>query len=314
MPNEAPNGGKTLLLEPGTLWGKVTERTEQALQGGALQPIRTECKFVEQGEVNFLVRVLPNLARKDEAKKKQEKQTAKSGKEFNPFLPYETDLFVTDISDTHLCLLNKFNVIDHHLLIVTRAFEEQDAWLTLQDFEALGACLAEMDGLAFYNGGKIAGASQRHKHLQLVPLPLVSNGSKIPIEPLLASVKFQGAMSIIPSFPFVHAIAQLDLDWAKSPSDTASYLLNCYHSLLREVGLLNDTNANESQQSGAYNLLATREWMLLVPRSLEHFESISVNSLGFAGSLFVRNEEQMKFLVDCGPMTLLRNVAVPAAI
>lgn len=314
MPNEAPNGGKTLLLEPGTLWEKVTQRTEQALQCGALQPIATECKFVEQGEVNFLVRVLPNLARKDEAKKKQEKQTAKSGKEFNPFLPYDTDLFVTDISDTHLCLLNKFNVIDHHLLIVTRAFEEQDTWLTLEDFEAMGACLAQMDGLAFYNGGQIAGASQRHKHLQLVPLPLVSNGSKIPIEPLLTSVKFQGGMSIIPSFPFVHAIAQLNLDWKKSPLDTGSYLLDCYHSLVREVGLLNDVNVNESQQSGAYNLLATRQWMLLVPRSLEHFESISVNSLGFAGSLFVRNEEQMKFLVDCGPMTLLRNVAVPVAI
>ncbi|NIO40609.1 MAG: phosphorylase, partial [Burkholderiales bacterium] len=38
----------------------------------------------------------------------------------NPFLPYGKDLFVSDISETHLALLNKFNVIDYHLLIVTR--------------------------------------------------------------------------------------------------------------------------------------------------------------------------------------------------
>jgi ATP adenylyltransferase len=90
--------------------------------------------------------------------------------------------------------LNKFNIIDHHLLIVTRTFKEQETWLTLQDFEAMWACLNEIDGLVFYNGGKTAGASQRHKHLQLVPLPLVEEGLKIPIEPAIASVIFQDSI------------------------------------------------------------------------------------------------------------------------
>ena len=80
-------------------------------------------------------------------------------------------MFVADISPTHVCLLNKFNVIDHHLLVVTRAFEEQDAAINAADFAALWVCMAEVDGLAFYNGGKLAGASQRHKHLQIAPLP-----------------------------------------------------------------------------------------------------------------------------------------------
>src|ERR687886_573732 len=237
MPKEKSNTRETLRLEAGTLWAKVTERTEHALHCGALQPIPTECKLVEQNGVNFLIRVLPNLARKEEAKKKQEQETTTSGKEFNPFLPYEEDLFVADISDTHLCLLNKFNVIDHHLLIVTREFEEQDTLLTLQDFEAMWACLAEFDGLAFYNGGKTAGASQRHKHLQLVPLPLVQKGAKIPIESVLASAQFEG-VGTIPGFPFVHAIAQLDPNWAKSPQAAASSTLECYHNLLRAVNLI----------------------------------------------------------------------------
>lgn len=311
MPERKSNARETLCVEPGTLWAKVTERTEQALSCGALQFFPTECEFVEQGGVNFLVRILPQLARKDEAKKKQDKESGTSTKEFNPFLPYEEDLFVADISDTHLCLLNKFSIVEHHLLIVTRAFEEQETWLTLRDFEAMWACLAEIDGLVFYNGGKTAGASQRHKHLQLVPLPLVEEGPKIPIETVLASALFQDGVGTTASFPFVHAIAQLDPNWVKSPQAAASSTLECYYKLLRVVDLISGTPASEERQSGAYNLIATREWMLLVPRSLECFEDISVNSLGFAGALLVRSSQQMKMLKDHGPMTILRSVAVP---
>jgi ATP adenylyltransferase len=55
----------------------------------------------------------------------------------------------------------------------------------------------------------------------------------------------------------------------------------------------------------------TRQWMLLVPRSREFFNSISINSLAFAGSFFVRNKEQMELLKKHGPMTALKSVALP---
>ena len=308
MPQKKENTRETLRLKSGTLWAKVTDRTEQALRCGALQPIPTECEFIEQDGVNFLVRILPNLARKEEAKKQQDKATSTSGKEFNPFLPYEEDLFVADISDTHVCLLNKFNVIDHHLLIVTRAFEEQETLLTLDDFVAMWACLAEFDGLAFYNGGKMAGASQRHKHLQLVPLPLVPNMPKVPINPLIASTQFEGSIGTTPDLPFAHAIAQLNSCGLEYPQDAAASTLELYHTMLRTLRLMSE---HSTQRSGAYNLLATRQWMMVIPRSLESFESIPVNSLGFAGTLAVRSQQQMKILVEHGPMTVLRNVAVP---
>lgn len=308
MLQKKENRQEILLLESGALWAKVTERTEHALRCGALQSIPTECEFVEQDGVNFLVRVLPNLARKEEAKKKQDKETTTTGNVFNPFLPYEEDLFVADISDTHLCLLNKFNVIDHHLLIVTRSFEEQETLLTLQDFAAMWACLAEIDGLAFYNAGKTAGASQRHKHLQLVPLPLVPDGLTVPIAPLLPSTRFEGSIGTIPSFPFVNALAQFDPNSLQSPLEAAASTLEYYHTMLQALGLISE---NSNSLGGAYNLLATREWMLIVPRYLEYFESIPVNSLGFAGTLAVRSFEQLKILVEHGPMTILKNVAVP---
>ncbi|BAZ10336.1 Ap4A phosphorylase II [Calothrix sp. NIES-4071] len=286
------------------LWDCVKATTERALSCGALLSIPTDYEFVEQDGVVFMVRILSNLVRKDKANK-EHKSTSK---DFDPFLPYEQDLWVADISDTHVCILNKFNVVDHHLLIITRAFEEQESLLTERDFAAMWSCMTDFDGLAFYNGGQVAGASQKHKHLQLVPLPLAPTGVKLPIEPLLSSASFKGSLGTIPGLPFVHAFTHLNPDWVKSPIEAGNATLKQYRELLKAVGLEDSTN---NQQTGAYNLLATREWMLVIPRQHECFESISVNSLGFAGALLVRTRAQLQRLKDYGPMNILKSVAIP---
>jgi len=282
------------MLEPGTLWTRVIEQTQHALECGALRSIPTHREIVEQDGVNFLVRILANLTRKEKAAQQQTQKSIISGEVINPFLPYEEDLFVADLSETHLCLLNK-------LLIITRAFEEQERLLTLEDFAALWTCLVEYDGLAFYNAGKNAGASQPHKHLQLIPLPLWSGDGAIAIESWLASAEFKGTIATIPKLPFAHGLMRLP-SGMQSPMKAAEETLSRYNTLLTTLGL---------QAGDAYNLLATRDWILMVPRSQDSFASISVNSLGFAGSLFVRDEEQMQILKDQQPMTILTQVAMP---
>ncbi|NJR52808.1 MAG: phosphorylase [Leptolyngbyaceae cyanobacterium CSU_1_3] len=297
MLDSEPAIEKSQILEPGKLWTRIVEQSQYALESGALLSIPTEYEFVEQDDVRFLVRVLSSLVRKDEAKQ-QEKKNANPNERFNPFLPYEEDLFVVNLSNTHLCLLNKFNVAEHHLLIITRKFEEQEAKLTLQDFAAAWTCLREVNGLVFYNAGKNAGASQRHKHLQLIPFPLTPEGIDVPIAPLLASATFGEVVGTIPTLPFVHAFAHLMLV-GESPLDAAEVMLDRYDRLLRAVNLV-----------GAYNLLVTREWMLLIPRSQESFASISINALGFAGTLFVRDQQQMQVLKRYSPMEILRQVGM----
>jgi sulfate adenylyltransferase (ADP) / ATP adenylyltransferase len=297
------------ILEPGTLWKQVVDRSDQAITCGALKSIPTGYEFVEQEGIRFLVRIFSNLDRKQKAKEQQEKISKIPGKNFNPFLPYEKDLFVANISDTHLFLLNKFNVVDHHLLIITRSFEEQENWLTLRDFEAMWVGLAEFESLAFYNGGAAAGASQRHKHLQMIPLPMVPDGVHLPIDPAIADARFRGTIGTVPDFPFVHAIAKLDPAWGRSPGEAAQETLALYWALLDVVGLSHH-ESNSNQQTGAYNLLATRQWMLIVPRSQESFASIAVNSLGFAGALLVRDAQQMKQLKTYSPLKILQNVSL----
>ena len=294
--NEIPQG--KILLKPGTLWQSIKEQTQYALESGALLSIPTDFELVEENGIQFLVRIVSNLTRKHRDKQQ--------GKNKNPFLPYEEDLFVADISESHVCILNKFNVVDYHLLIITRAFEEQEKLLTLEDFAAMWACLAELDGLVFYNGGKLAGASQPHKHLQILPLPLTPSGLQVPIEPLLTSVVFVDSVTTIPGLPFVHALGKLNP--SGSPYTDAVTTLELYHTLLSAVGL---EALEDNRQSGAYNLLATREWMLIIPRSREDFHGISINSLGFAGALLVRTQEQMQIIKQHGPMTILKNVALP---
>jgi ATP adenylyltransferase/5',5'''-P-1,P-4-tetraphosphate phosphorylase II len=67
-------------------------------------------------------------------------------------------------------------------------------------------CLAEFDGLAFYNAGTIAGASQSHKHLQQVPVPLGPGPARTPLDPLLGTARFEGDLGVLPGLPFVHAL------------------------------------------------------------------------------------------------------------
>jgi ATP adenylyltransferase/5',5'''-P-1,P-4-tetraphosphate phosphorylase II len=59
-----------------------------------------------------------------------------SGGAVNPFLPYDEDLWVEHLSPTHTLLLNKFNLVAHHVIVVTREFESQDEPPSASDLEA----------------------------------------------------------------------------------------------------------------------------------------------------------------------------------
>lgn len=297
-----------MLRESGTLLQKTIECTQSAIASGALRSIPTECEAIEQAGIRFLVRTSFNLQRKDEYKKQQERKTKTTGNFVNPFLPYEKALFVADISETHLCLLNKFNVVDRHLLIVTREFEHQETWLTLQDFAAMWTGLQEIDGLAFYNGGTRAGASQPHKHLQLTPFPLVPEGENLPISPLIPTVQWQDNIGTIPHFSFRHALIRFPFESDLESKEKAKITLDLYQYLLNRVGILHQ-GEERGKQSGAYNLLVTREWLLIIARSQAEFQSIGINSLGFAGTFFVRSLEELNLLKKLTPLKILENVS-----
>ncbi len=284
---------------PASLLEAIRRRGRSALQSGHLVPIRSYMHWVEDGGVRFLVRIATELKRKVAAATIDENESDR-----NPFLPYDPHLHVADLSVTHVCLLNKFAVVPDHVLIVTRQFEDQRRPLTLEDWQALWMLLFDFPSIGFYNSGKVAGASQRHKHLQAVPLPLDPKCAPpdVPIESQLPLAELPiGRMQRSEDLPFSHQVMRLDPRSLQSPSMAAEHAADGYRRAM--VACFGDAPA------GPYNLLVTRRWMMLIPRRREQFQGISVNALGYAGALLVQSQADLETIRAVGPMRALTELA-----
>ena len=265
----------------------MVDRAEAALAAGVMHSFECALEYVQDHGVEFVLRVATQLPRGETAAGRGADAAPLPR---NPFLAPDPELVVRErLTATHRAMLNKFSVLREHLLVVTREFREQRELLDESDFEALAACMADAEVLAFYNGGPEAGASQPHKHLQVVTLPL-SPRHLVPMDVLLRANT--------PSLPFRHGFARLAPGQVADPGA----MLRTYRELHRAAGLA---------APRPYNLLVTNEWMLVVPRSRDRFEGISINSLAFAGSFFVRDARQAHVIAAAPPMSVLGSVAMP---
>ncbi len=267
-------------LEPipeGTLAARVQVREAAALASGALLPWVTDTWEHEEEGVRFQLRALASHAKKPMA--------VSAAAEKDPFSPpYERDLVVGALGAAHVCLLNKFPVVGHHGLVVTTAFEPQDAPLTPADFGAVVRVLREQDALVFYNSSATAGASQGHKHLQFVPAPLARDGS-VPLEARLLSGELPFACAAVAPMP-------------KTPGALATAFHGC---LSRARG----------GEGGAWNLLATRSWLAVVPRSKESVAGVSLNALAYGGLFFAKARTDVEALAARGLFRALVEAGLP---
>ena len=109
------------------------------------------------------LRQLRNLDRKNFETTQQ-----KSNKD--PFLPpFEEGVFIADLSNTHRLIFNKYMIAENHVLVITRIFQPQFHTIASESFYAMYMTLDALHGFAFYNSDKKAGASQSHKHYQVIP-------------------------------------------------------------------------------------------------------------------------------------------------
>lgn len=285
------------------LAARARRRSEEALATGALRPLPTRRDAVPEAGIPFCVRVAESLAGKPRA-------APAAGAAESPFLPLEGPLFVGGLTATHAALLNKFPVLPEHLLIVTRRFVPQEAPLDRADFSALLRALAAVDGVGFYNGGARAGASQAHKHLQLVPAPLGEGPERAPMEAALAGLRRapggEEGLCVHPDLPFRHVFARLPEGACAEPESGARAAEGAWAVCRRALEL--------DAHPRPYNLLATREGLLGVPRSRGDVEGIPVNALGYAGALLVTREDDLERVGREGPLALLARAGEPAAL
>lgn len=87
----------------------------------------------------------------------------------DPFLPpFEKGLFISEIGE-HRLLYNKFPCVKNHVLVVSKAFEDQHSLLEAKDFASGFLTIKALNGIAIYNSGPESGASQPHRHIQVLP-------------------------------------------------------------------------------------------------------------------------------------------------
>lgn len=279
-----------ILLAPGTLWERTVRQSERSLESGDREPLATELHRFEEAGASFAVHVAVGRDRKWKTTREQQARGV------DPFLaPYTDDLFVADVTETHALLLNKFNVIDHHLLLVTRAFESQANALSAADFAALWVCMAEFDSLAFYNSAPEAGASQPHKHLQLVERAVLvaessASGADLPVRRRLGAA----------GPGYAYARASVPVAVGAAPSEAGTRLEALYQQLLALAAV-----GGAPAAPSPYNLLLTHDAMVVIPRTRAGWDGMGINGMGYAGSLLLHRAEDFERLRATGPLAML---------
>ena len=271
-------------------WQQALATGERALARGALVPLATELLDTPQLAPFQLRRLMSRTP----------KHLRAGGPKPNPFLPWEQELEVARLQPAHVLLLNKFPVQPGHVLLITDHWAPQAGWLSSADWQAVARIAADTGGLWFFNSCAAAGASQPHRHLQLLP--------RHPGEPscpladrFLALLATGSCVSSADSFPWAFALSRR-IDPIGHSDLQALY---CRH--MEELQLGNPSG--NRQPSQPYNLLFDDQWFLTVRRCREHAAGFSINALGFAGYLLETEHSNRPWLERHGPWALLQAVA-----
>ena len=269
---------------------KATEVTVAATASGALVPLDTSLThLMGEGGSRFELRHLLSAT---------PKHLRASGPKPNPFLPWDQRLEVDRIGDSHVLILNKYPVQTSHMLLITQDWQPQTGWLSMEDWQSLARIDATTTGLWFFNSGPAAGASQPHRHLQLLPR---AAGERICARDGWFRRCAQDATTSVQD-PLLRSSRVA----AISSTLTGETLQDLYLALAQDLGLGHPST--DDCPRGAYNLLLSREWMAIVRRRREGIRGFSVNALGFAGSLLSTEASDRQWIQDSGPEALLQAV------
>ncbi|KZR88021.1 ATP adenylyltransferase [Synechococcus sp. MIT S9509] len=280
-------------------WSKALERSEQARNCGALIPLGTSTielsgPRAEQFELRQLNAALPKHHRPE-------------GPKPNPFLPWDSQLEVERIHNNHVLILNKYPVERGHMLLITQDWASQIHWLQPDDWRALVQVDNDSTGLWFFNSGPRAGASQPHRHLQLLP--------RAPGERICPRLSWFTERLLMPavstcdgqiSDPLVDSCVIAERPMSSNPDDQGIILHDLYRSLAWQLGL--GDRSTRQPPAVPYNLLLTQSWMALIKRSQDQVRGFSVNALGFAGYLLATQRSDLAWLQSHGGEQLLRQV------
>ncbi len=272
------------------LWETALKQSETADKLGALVPLKTELRrlgnrYDQEFEIRFLMDVPPN-------------NKIIYGPKRNPFFPWDKRLELASIEEKHTLILNKYPVQKGHMLLISNDWQPQTGWLSKLDMAALEKVEQDTGGLWFFNSGPSAGASQPHRHLQL----LRRSNSEICCPREYWFKKMVDGCSHVDELTRACKVTKR----SSSFNLRSNSLYKAYISLAKDMNL--GDPINDLKPRKAYNLLITKDWLAIITRKKEKHFGFSINGLGFAGYLLATRESRLGWLLDVGPEKLLENV------
>ncbi|WP_320676853.1 ATP adenylyltransferase [Prochlorococcus sp. MIT 1300] len=272
-------------------WRKALIRTNQALENGALVHLRTKVETLTNNPGNdFELRSLsvPTPAHLNAA-----------GPKINPFRPWDKRLEIECVSKEHVLILNKYPVHKGHMLLITKRWEPQNGWISIEDWNAIAKIDYDTSGLWFFNSSSNAGASQPHRHLQL--LRRASGEMICPREDwFIDRIKNKKDETVLDRSCLV---IQRE---PTSNQQEGIILMQKYCELVTAMSI-GDPMRDEAPRT-PYNLLITPRWIAVIKRRKEGAYGFSINGLGFAGYLLSTEDSDIEWLQKHGPTSLIESV------
>ena len=268
-------------------WKKALDQTRLSIDDESLHPLPTDIITSDLYQKNdFIIRKL------DTSKFNKNKIY---GPKQNPFCPWDKILEIDKIGDNHQLILNKYPVQKGHILLITNNWKPQNGWLDIKDWKAIQKVNNDTTGLWFFNSSPMAGASQPHRHFQL--LRRSKDEITCPREKWFLEMKIDIDSDsklkkniIVSNFDFLeNSISHFEL----------------YLELCKKLGL--GDPINDKKPRFPYNLLITSKWIAIIKRSNDHIHGFSINGLGFAGYLLVTEKSDINYLKKFGPEKLLES-------
>ncbi len=210
---------------------------------------------------------------------------------------------------THVIAVNKFCYARPSLMLVTAdGHRRQHEPLDESDLRAAREALtatAEGDYMVFYNGGKDAGCSRLHKHMQLMPLP----GD--------CFAAFLDNRQDEPDVPFEWAHHRFEADFKNV---TVEKLVAVYKELLetstkawKKSVSLETQEANRTTHGAAcpHNWILTKRWMMVIPRRQAAVGQAATNAPGMLGFISVAAQEDIDNWIRLGVRATIETLGVP---
>ena len=276
------------------LWVNVLKTAEFAINSGSLKPFDTKLEFLDCDEYKCELRYLLGKPRT---------QNLLNGPQLNPFLPWDTNLEISEISKNHVLILNKYPVELGHMLLISKDWQPQNGWLSLEDWEALTQVEENIKGFWFFNNSPLAGASQPHKHFQL--LRRLNEKCLFPRQKWFETKLLKSSLGT----------SLIDRSCLVLPRyHTGSYraakeLNKLYLDLCISMEIGNPIINKKPIYS--YNLLISSKWIALIRRSKESYKGFSINALGFAGYFLATKNSDIGWIKEKKPISILNEVVLP---